>query len=308
MKKIFAFCFLFSVLMLSSCQKALPTVTDTDNNQSDGISTVILGETEDISIFRSKEITLEKFSKKVLQSTNVKKTINVDILGSEYKGVYLETVKLPRSDIVVNAYSLEGINNSSVFVDSKSDEIIEYVNIPFDGGVKSENDYIDFIKNMLNENTVLSKYDYSCETHYYIFGENRIESTVDNCFRICGENERLVSYTFYFEKYVDGVRFPEHVAASFYEDTFSMEIIKSYHDENDYKSILENIDKIEENIEQHLKENVKEDFEISDIKHIKKSVFIMEDIPYVMTNSIVSYTSTYDDITLEIMVKTISCL
>ena len=60
MKKIFAFCFLFSVLMLSSCQKALPTVTDTDNNQSDGISTVILGETEDISIFRSKEITLEK--------------------------------------------------------------------------------------------------------------------------------------------------------------------------------------------------------------------------------------------------------
>ena len=66
------------------------------------------------------------------------------------------------------------------------------------------------------------------------------------------------------------------------------------------------MNEIEENVKNHLQNNVKEGCEILDIKHVTKQVFIKDGKSYILITSSVTYKNQYSETPHEIRIQTIT--
>ena len=311
MKRIIAIvlCGFIITTLLTGCGSK--EKSDVNSANSDEWKTVIFGETENSTIFQVDEKMTDKFDIRNQKKEKAKKEIAVDLWGTEYTGIYTETVTLPRSDTRVHVYDLENSERGSIIVDAKSNQILEYSLVPYDASkLKTEKDFMDVINAMVGDRVDLSEYDYKCTTHYYDIGENGIDSSVVDGFRTCtAENEKLGAYSFYYTKSVDGIKLPDHVSFDFDIDGnhLTLEIYEYGYDEEIFAPLLKNMDEIKASIEKHLTDNVKDECTIVDIKHGSCSLFVQDGIAYVMIRSTVEYASDYyKDKTFDIGIQTIT--
>lgn len=297
-------------ILLCSCQ---PSNSDISNNGSDNndtssngdeatisneFKTVIYGETEDSTIFHASKSEYEKFDVHEYKENISKNQITVDILGTKYTGVYTNSAKLPQSNLNVHVYELQGTELGSIFVDPKTNSILEYSCVPNPQieKLRTENDYIEFIKSLLGSRFNPEKYDYKCKTHYRQYREEDGDrGRTEDGFKIFGENEvyRSLEYNFYYTMSKNGIDLPNHVSACFYDDKFILEMYEFDYGIEDYSPILNRMDEVEKSIEDHLRENVKDGCTLVNIEHGNKHVFIQDGVPYVMVTSTVTYTSIY---------------
>ncbi len=283
-------------LLLYSCQP---------NNSNNELKTIIYGLTENSAVFNTNEKEYEKFEACEYKEDISKDTVTINILGTKYTGIYTKTVKLPRMDTEVYDYKLEGTENGRVLINTKTGAVVEYVCIPHNENLIAEDDYVNFIKQMIGNSCDLKSYDYRCTTHYYSFSSKAMSSEVVDGFRICEENDQLGSYSFFYSKSENGIRMPGHISAEIDEDTFYLEVY-----EYDYKStvfppILDKIDEVEASIENHLRNSLKEGFTLVSIEYGSKSVFVQDGNPYIMISSTVTYKTEHGD-EFSTIVKTIT--
>lgn len=255
------------------------------------LETVIYSTSEGGVVFNTNEKTCEKFQALTYTENISKSTILIDILGAKYTGIYKATVKLPRSDIEVYDYEIQGREHSRVLIDTKTNAIVRYVNIPHNENLTDENDHIAFIKKMLGENHNLGKYDYECKTHYYSRNPGEIRSQFVDGFRILEENDRLGSYCFFYTKSKNGVRMQDYITAEIGEDSFWLDIHEPGYETEKFSPILDRMDEVEKATETHLKDNLYDGYTLVSIEYTGKRVFIMDGIPYVLITSNITFTT-----------------
>ena len=268
------------------------------------LKTFIYGESDNGTIFHASKSEYKKFDVHEYKENISKKQITIDILGTKYTGVYTHSAKLPQSDWNVHVYELQGTDGGKVLIDAKTNTIVEYVSIPYPENPVTESDYNEFIKRMLGDEYDLTKYDYTCKTHYFSESSRGFRSQEVDGFRILKENERLVSRSFYYNRSEDGVTLEDHISAIFYDDTFFFEVYEHIHDLKDYSPILNRMDEVEKNIENLLRENVKDGYTFVSIEHNSKNAFIQDGVPYVMVTSTVTY--IYHGQTFSTLIQTIT--
>lgn len=268
------------------------------------LETVIFGSSENDTIFYNAGST--KFDSKVYKENVANPTITVDILGTKYTGVYEETAKLPKSDVTVFNYSIKDTESGRILVDSNTGDVLEYIGIPCTQELITEKDYVDFINAVLQGRSYLNQYDYKCTTHYYTFAEKEIRSQVVDGFRICGENEKIGTRSFYYTKSIEGIKLPNHISAEFFNGMFSLEIYEYDYTAEDFSSIISRIGEVETSIDKHLKDNVKDGCSIISIEHKNKSVLVQNGVAYIAITSDVTYKSAYYNEPVSIFVQTIT--
>lgn len=267
--------------LLCSCQSSKPKE----------LETIIYGATESNNIFRANEKAYEKFEARYYKENVSKNTITIDVLGAKYTGIYNTTVKMPRSDIEVYEYKIQGTDIGEVLINTKTNAIVRYVNVPHNENLTNENDYIAFVKRILGENYDLNEYNYECSTHYYYHypdGKGFQSQMVDG-FRILEENDRLGSYCLQYNKPDNGVGVQNFIYAEIGEDSFYLDISEPGYKSTDFSPILDRMDEVEENVEKHLRDNIKDGLTLVSIEHGTTSLFIQDGIPYVRIFSTVTY-------------------
>ena len=159
---------------------------------------------------------------------------------------------------------------------------------------------------MLNGEHDVSKYKYSCSTHYYSESSKGFSSQEVDGFRILKENESLGTRSFYYTKSKNGFRLPDHIAVEFYfyDKTFSLEVYEYDYDLKDYSTLINRMDDVKKSVEDHLRENLKDGYVIESINHGKKNIFIQDGVPYVMVTSTVTY--IYHGQTYSTLIQTIT--
>lgn len=275
------------------------------NNSNDELKTIIYGVTENSAVFNTNEKEYEKFEACEYKEDISKDTITIDILGTTYTGIYTNTAQLPQMDITVYDYKLQETERGRVLVDSKTGAVVEYVCIPHNESLITEDDYINFIRQMIGGNRDLEDYYYRCITHYYSFSKKAMRSQVVDGFRICEENEQLGSYSFFYGKSKNGIRTPGHISAEIDEDTFYLEVYEYDYKSTVFSPILDKIDEVEASIENHLRNSLKEGFTLVSIEYGNKSVFVQDGNPYIMISSTVTYKTEHGD-EFSTVVKTIT--
>lgn len=209
---------------------------------------------------------------------------SIKVSGKRYGLYYSESAKLPMTAETVHTYSINGSEKAKVIFDEKNERVVEYVNVPQKISYESEQEYIDFISKLVDDGVDLSKYEYKCTTWYYVYSDKGMESVVDDGFRKCGENEKLVAYSFYFDKYVDGMKTLDHVSAEFFIDSFSMEINDlGYTDEMFSRLNSEARNDINKNIVEYLNSHLLFDSKLDDCRVVDQVLFIRDGKPYCQT-------------------------
>ena len=223
------------------------------------------------------------FGYSVFDNSLVSPTKTLKILDREYDLTYLESAKLSMTAAKVNTYSVNGADAKVIF-DEKNERIVEYINIPLKISYETEQEYVEFIRQMVKDDADLSEYEYMCTTWYFVYYDNGVESVVDDGFRKCGENERLAGYSFYFDKYVNGMKTLDHVSAEFDSDSFSLEIYNSgYTDETFSKFNAEVWDDVQKDIVEYLNSHLIFDSKLDAYRIVDQRLFIRDGKQYCQT-------------------------
>ena len=205
-----------------------------------------------------------------------------NVLGQNYNGIYTKTVTFECSDLTVHEYELEGLENGAILVDVRTGEIVKYNAIPYDDAkTATEEDYVSAIEALVNNGADLSKYDYKCETQYRVISPEGSHGERADGFKICGENERLSTYYFFYNKTLEGVQLEDHVFAMFYGGKFNLEIVEFNNSQSKITSVVENIDDIAEKAEELVISTYEKKYPDCSVKSHQKDIFSKDDVVYV---------------------------
>ena len=269
MKKAFIILFVIILsLNFAGCQFNNSPQNDSNNSSEYVFDTVLYkSESELFTVVEDEDYV--DFDAEVFVDKAANQTINLQILNNEYTAKYVESVKLPLCGETVHTYSLSESSNIKVLIDATG-KIVKYINLPINTSLSTEQEYKDFIQNLVGETVKLSKYDYKCTTWHYIFSDNGMESKVEDGFHICGDNERFSSFSFFFDKSINGINSLEHISAEFTNDSFTLEIYDWGYETEPLAQLLQKAENIE-NIE-----NVDDQFSKFFNDHTKKGYFVKE--------------------------------
>ena len=232
----------------------------------------------------------------VLQASGIEITKTITILDETFELEYLESVKLPLNGYLVHTYAVKGQQYAKVLFSAETGRVVEYVNIPMKISYSTEAEYLEFIKSVVGESVDIEKFKYDkCTTWHYVFYDNGTESTVDDGFHVCGENERWVAYSFYFDKYLGEMKTLEHISAEFFEDAFSLEIYEFGYKQEMFEILTDKTPELFDNIGSFLSANISKDYTVSDFDVVGQVLFFREGKPYIKSVVEVSCASSDKD-------------
>lgn len=244
----------------------------------------------------------------VFQDASAQQEMEITILGNKYELEYLESAYLPLNAYPVHAYKIKGTEYSKVIISAETNKVVEYCNIPIDVSYSTEQEYISFIQDFIGQSFDLKEYQYKCTTWHYIFSENAMRSRVEDGFHVCTENEKWNSYSFYFDKEVNGIKTLEHISVEFFEDSFYIEMYDFNYEDNVYIQILSMIDSLQESLNEYIKSNVVEDYVITNVDVIDNTLFIRNGLPYIQSRINVEFSYKDEDESMVQLLSTIAGL
>ena len=213
-------------------------------------------------------------------------TVDIDFFGRVYTFEYETTANLSTSNYTVHVYKLPESHTTKIMVNAYTGKIVEYVSMPFDNNLITEVQYQDFIKEFIDDfydsKYDLSKYTYSCSTHFYRDNDNSHSTEDVSYFKTLGSNESLGWYTFLYRKFIDDIETNEQLAVTFFNDSISFEVLDFGYKEDTFKQVVPNLKKLEPHIRNYFKSIIKSEYQIDDITITDYSMFIKDRIPYVM--------------------------
>ena len=269
-------------------------------------NTVINGSAEEISIFQIKKEN-EKFSKSIYTDDSVDKTISIDVFSTEYDLNYVESAILPISDMKVNTYKF-GEDGFKILINAHTGEIVECIGLPYEYDVSTQQQYyMDLIKALVPEKYALESYECEIYTHYYELGSDYMRSREIEGFKICGENEELVSYRFSFSKKIGNVNTGNHISVEFSNGKLYVELYDFGYDEEFIKSYINDFISVEAHFNDHISSKVKSEYNVVNIENKSYTFFMKDNIPYIMVTSEVRYSENDDpDITFTELLTTVN--
>lgn len=322
MKKIYISCLVIIVLcfLITSCDfsgtegkimqntesELSGEVSDRENPEVLFEMSLLKNDTENYDIFRSSQ-TLD-FSAKTFQDKSAKPTLEIRILGEDYELEYIESAHLPLNAYPVHKYKIKGTEYSEILISAETDKVVKYSNIPIKVLYTTEHEYKAFIQEIVGDEYALSDYQYKCTTWRYIFTDDSMSSNVTDGFYVCGNNEKLGSYSFYFEKEIGGLKTLEHISAEFDEDSFSLEMYDFNYESSTFDRILRTMDAWQEKMQNYLRAEVSNEFTVGNIEAISHTLFIRNGIPYVKSHINVEYSRTDENDTYIQRVETVTCI
>lgn len=286
-------------LVLCSCAK-----------KSGLYETVLYRTSEDVSIFNASQST--KFDSFEYIDTSVPQTSRTVILGKEYTLKYRNSAKYALSDTRVHVYILNDNENCAVFIDSETNKIVKYINIPYDNTLESEADYVGFISNLLGDEYAIEEYSYQNTTHYWRFTEFGLESNVENGFLTAAENEEIKTYSFYYKKLLGTLETSNHITAEFYLSResgpqFMLEVFDFKYDNLDALQLAAELETVTQYAEIYLKSILKEKYSIQDINFTSHMFFVQDGSLYVRLNAeILFFTDSQTEAPYTTIVQTIT--
>lgn len=263
--------------------------TRNDQHNATAFDTVLYSAPEEYSSLFLAQDSAEEFNAVKFISNEVARTKNISILDFDYTLSYDTSAILPKSDITVHDYTIEGFSDARVWIDSKTHKVVKYINIPHTLSAFSEKECIDLIKMLIGEKYDLSVYDYKCTTHYYSYSDKSMRSQVVDSFHVCEDNEKLGRYTFYYTKSVHGVKIEDHISLEISDDRFSLDIYDLGCSDDYYQEILKEFTKtdLEYSLKQHFKTNIQDKYSYKDININSYQLFIKNQKPYILAASTV---------------------
>ena len=171
-KLLFAFIITLSLFGLLSCNLSSNT-----NSSSSKLPTVKIPTSNNLSwesvIYRANspfftEMKTQDFGQQIYTDKNAAASITLEILNSTYTLHYKESAILGTSDKKVHSYTVKEDNdtlNTGIWIDQKNGEVVKYFRIPYEEKLLTENDYINFAKQLLPQKYDLSLFEYDCSTH-----------------------------------------------------------------------------------------------------------------------------------------------
>ncbi|MBQ8288228.1 MAG: hypothetical protein IJX76_05590 [Clostridia bacterium] len=277
--------------------------------------TVLYAEYENDSIYEQKEDARSyDFIDYIDQTAPTKRQL--DLFGNLYNLTYSTSTRRACSDLFVHVYQLDEVEGATVQFDAQTGEVVKYSGIPLTHSMTEEQQYIDFISDLLEGRYDLSDYQYSCTTHYNKFydedyGDERpgMDSKTVKGFRIVDENEheKLFCYIFYYSKPIAGYKTNEHIAVQIDEDSINLEIYDFGYAEADFSEFLKSIKTINDQVDGYLRTDTKERYTISGVEIESHRLFLYNGKPHVITTSTISYSrNDSSDETYSTMVETIT--
>ena len=217
--------------------------------------------------------------------SDVDPTKNITILNETYELDYLESARLPLNGYLVHTYQVKGYKYAKVLFSADTGKIVEYVNIPIKVTYSTETEYVELIKKILGEDCDIDEFKYNkCTTWHYVFSEKGMSSTVENGFHICGENEEWRAYSFYYDKYIDGIKTIEHITAEFFDGKFSMEMYDFDYEKEQFTALIDKTPAFNDNIGAFLNSKASKDYVMTKFDVIGQEFFIRNGLPYVRLN------------------------
>ena len=217
---------------------------------------------------------------------HVVSTIDVEFFGRVYTFDYEITANLSTSDQTVHVYKLPGSSITKVMVDAQDGKIIEYVSMPFDNNLITEQQYQNFIQDFIDafyeSKYDISKYEYSCSTYFYHTDENSFSNDSVPYFKTIESNELLGRYTFLYRKFIEGIETNEQIAITFFDDSISFEVLDFGYVEDTFNQVIPTLENLEPYIQEYFKSIIKPEYKISEIAVTKYSLFVKDKTPHVL--------------------------
>lgn len=221
-----------------------------------------------------------------LKNSNAPKTYRLDFLGTEYELQYVGSARLRNRDIVVDDYEtyLENGRKVRIWVNMYTGDIVKYIGFPYPEELSfskqaTEEQYREFISSLIDSQYDLTQYTQERETYYTVYGENYTAGKTCDYFKVCGENEKLKSYTFHYVRYIEGVVTNEHITATFSDSRFNLELYPLGYEPSDFDEFSSESELFDAAVIQYLKSNASRD--LSKIEIASKSYFIVYGVPHI---------------------------
>lgn len=308
-KSTVLFLFLSLVLCFSSCNKFNQSHGETNNNtQQSSESDKIINlnnyeyKTQLYQMSDSGTILNDDFKTDIaaqeFDDPFAKKQIREYFFGELYELEYVNSVRLPRSDMVVNVYRVpsDNIISPKIWVNAATNEIVRLQMFPNKislDKLESESEYADFLSNMLGGHFDLTTYEYSCTT--YIRDETGRAKTVDGFYK-CAENETLREYLFNYKKYVNGLPTASQIIFSVDSKYIALTVYDFEYDSNVFDPLLQKQGNIEDRIAEYVKEKfISEEYILKNISNISiAEYFTVNDTPYVLVSFVLTVSKKND--------------
>jgi len=253
--------------------------SDAENSEQLFDISLLENNNEDYDIFKDSQSV--DWGATSFQDKSASPSLEITILGNDYELEYLESAYLPLNAFPVHTYKIKGTEYSKILICAQTGKIVKYSNIPIKVSYKTEQEYKAFIQELVGQQYELADYQYKCTTWRYIFTDTSMRSNVEDGFFVCANNEKLASYSFYFDKEIGGIKTLEHISAEFSEDSFSLEIYDFNYENNTFIRILNAMNALQIELRNYLGSEVSEGFIITNTNVISHTLFIRNGIPYV---------------------------
>lgn len=221
-----------------------------------------------------------------LQNSEAPKTYHLNFLGAEYDLQYVGSARLRNRDIVINDYEtyLENGEKARIWVNMDTGEIVKYIHFPCPEELSfskqaTEEQYREFISSLIDPQYDLSQYIQERETYYTLYEENFMSWKTCDYFKVCGENEKLISYTFHYVRYIEGAVTNEHITAIFYDSWFHLELYPLGYEPSDFEEFSSESELFDAAVIQYLKSKASRD--LSKIEIASKTYFIVYGVPHI---------------------------
>jgi hypothetical protein len=291
--------FIFIFVMVSGCSSIdMPDNIVSDVTTDEAFGAVETMKTEFCSVSDGGEslFTIAMSPRKepdVLLNENADPTKRIEVLGVSYDLVYKESVLFGDTEILADVYVIKNSDEPSMALfDANTGDVLKYHYFPYTQELIAEQDYIAFIESVIG--TVPSDYDYQCTTHYYEQGENQIRSRSEKGFIICGENQSLGDYSFYYTKSENGVVLPDHISACFIDGYFLIEKIETGKSIDQYSHITSSTQTIREHLEDQIELHLNNSIDCKFIEILNQSVICQNGEIKLLSNIKVSFTYKND--------------
>lgn len=218
---------------------------------------------------------------------SVEKSLEMTILGTEYTLLYEESENWPLSNYIMHKYNfkdklIDRLQLSSVYIDSKTGKVLKYVGIPLNEDIilTTEQDYLNWIKDMIGNEFDFSNCKYESYTLYYDSNSNN-ESV--NEFREIQEGERLRLYEFLFAKLIDGVQTNEHVHVRIWgtSNTVDLEVWNFDYKAETFAQTISHMDGFEDYLKEYINSKLLPGYEINTMEFNVHQLFVKDNIVYV---------------------------
>lgn len=273
-------------------------------NAQPGYNTALYRTSEGGEIFSSECTTA--FDTVEFIDESAKQTLKVEILNTEYTTEYQNSAKLPLADMTVHVYKLKDFGNSRIMIDADTGRIMKYVGVPHEEVLESEAEHIEFIEKIVGSTYDLSEYDYECKTHYYSFSDGGMSSQVVDGYRICGENEEIGNYLFYYTQSIGEIKTMAHISAEIRDDAFYLEIYDLQYDTQMLDRLIGKLSDMDNKVEQFLISDLKDDYTLNEVSVKQRRLFTQNGIPYFITIADVSFKTNENTEPFTTVVQTVT--